>query len=80
MYCSCQQTIFCGIAIDKHVLFLSTNSVSCRIAIDAMKGFLERVGSLDLMEALDKEEMWDKITDEVEYPEAITILARSGQG
>ena len=25
MYCSCQQTIFCGIAIDKHVLFLSTN-------------------------------------------------------
>ena len=59
---------------------MSTNSVSCRIAIDAMKGFLERVGSLDLMEALDKEEMWDKITDEVEYPEAITILARSGHG
>ena len=50
-----------------------------RIAIDAMKGFLERVGSRDLMEALDKEEVWDKITDEVEYPEAITSLARSGQ-
>ena len=45
-----------------------------------MKGFLECVGSLDLMEALDKEEMWDKIMDEVEYPEAITILARSGHG
>ncbi|KAK7115260.1 maestro heat-like repeat-containing protein family member 1 isoform X1 [Littorina saxatilis] len=46
------------------------------IAIEAMKGFLERANSLDLMEALDKEEMWDKITDEVEYPEAITSLAR----
>ena len=41
-----------------------------------MKGFLERVKSLDLMEALDKEDMWEKITDDVEYTEAITILAR----
>ena len=41
-----------------------------------MQGFLDRVGSLDLLDMLEKEGMWDKVTDEVEYPEAITILAR----
>ncbi|KAK7500196.1 hypothetical protein BaRGS_00008419, partial [Batillaria attramentaria] len=45
------------------------------IAIEAMKTFLERVGSKDLLELLEKEEMWEKITDDVKYPEAITILA-----
>lgn len=49
---------------------------SCRVAIDAMKGFLERAGSKDLLEALNESGVWAMISDEMQYPQAITMLAK----
>lgn len=47
-----------------------------RVAIQAMQGFFERAGSKDLLEAVESAGMWDKVRNELEFPDAITILAR----
>ncbi|XP_025115241.1 maestro heat-like repeat-containing protein family member 1 isoform X3 [Pomacea canaliculata] len=47
-----------------------------QVAIDAMKGFLERAGSKDLLEALNESGVWAMISDEMQYPQAITMLAK----
>ncbi|XP_076448959.1 maestro heat-like repeat-containing protein family member 1 isoform X1 [Babylonia areolata] len=62
---------------DKKKTVVKENKITpIEVAIEAMKGFLERVKSADLQDALDKEGMWEMMTDDVQFTEAITILAR----
>ena len=47
-----------------------------RIAVEAFQKFLQRAKSFDLCETLEKEEVFSKMEDTEDYPEAFTILAR----
>ncbi|BFZ13379.1 hypothetical protein BsWGS_16418 [Bradybaena similaris] len=51
--------------------------IPVEVAIKALKSFLEHAQMADMLEHLEKEGAWAKMKDDVEYPEAITQLARS---
>jgi len=46
------------------------------VAVDAFKKFLELTKSEDILEALEKEECWEKFEDVDEYPVAINVLTK----
>ncbi|XP_059158762.1 maestro heat-like repeat-containing protein family member 1 isoform X2 [Physella acuta] len=51
--------------------------VPIQVATTALKTFLEHTKMTDMLEQLEKDGAWSLMEDEVEYPEAITLLARA---
>ncbi|XP_041376876.1 maestro heat-like repeat-containing protein family member 1 [Gigantopelta aegis] len=61
----------------KGVSKIETKPLSAsRIAVQAFQTFLQRAKSFDLCESLEKEEVFVKMEDTEQYPEAFTVLAR----
>ena len=45
-------------------------------AVEAMRQFLIRSHSVDIIETLDSEKCWEDFEDEEKYPDAYTVLSR----